>query len=294
MIITLENQTITAAIDTLGAQLISLKDASGKEYIWQRDPNIWARCSPLLFPAIGNSRNGKTIIEGNWYDMPKHGFCSTTDFQVTAQNQTSATFEIRDNDSTRTMYPYHFTLSLTYTLTSDGVSMDYLVENTDSKRIYYCLGAHPGFVCPLYEGESFEDYQLEFEREETASVMVYDSQTLQFDRSHYVPLLCNSRTLPLTYALFDHDAVYFDQLLSRKVSIVHRTTRKGIEVEYPGFGSVAFWTPRPAQAPFLCVEPWNGSAICSDEDDHFEHKHDVQQLEPQEKNPYHLGIRILS
>ena len=31
----------------------------------------------------------------------------------------------------------------------------------------YCLGAHPGFLCPLNPGERFEDYRLEFEYEET-------------------------------------------------------------------------------------------------------------------------------
>ena len=54
MIITICDSKTTASIDTLGAQLISMKDASGKEYIWQRDPAVWARCSPLLFPSVGN------------------------------------------------------------------------------------------------------------------------------------------------------------------------------------------------------------------------------------------------
>lgn len=293
MLITLKNQTSSAIIDTLGAQLISLKDASGQEYIWQRDPAFWSSCSPLLFPAIGNSRNGKTIIEDEWYDMPKHGFCKTTDFQVKNQSDTCATFWIQDTEVTKTMYPYAFLLSLTYTLTEDGIFMDYQVENTDEKKIYYSIGSHPGFNCPLEEGEKFEDYLLEFEQEETASAMVYDESNHQFNREHYVPLLKNSRTLPLRYPLFDQDAVYFDDLLSRKVSILHSKTRKGVEVDYAGFDSVAFWTPRPGEAPFLCVEPWNGSAICSDEDDYFVHKHHIQQLEPGEKKNYHLGIRIL-
>ena len=74
MIITLNNEKFTASIDSLGAQLISLKDASGKEYIWQRDPAFWKNCSPLLFPIVGNCRDGKTCIEGAWSEIPKHGF----------------------------------------------------------------------------------------------------------------------------------------------------------------------------------------------------------------------------
>ena len=32
---------VSASIDSLGAQLISLKDASGREHICQRDPAVW-------------------------------------------------------------------------------------------------------------------------------------------------------------------------------------------------------------------------------------------------------------
>ena len=62
MIITICDSKTTASIDTLGAQLISMKDASGKEYIWQRDPAVWARCSPLLFPSVGSAVTEKRFL----------------------------------------------------------------------------------------------------------------------------------------------------------------------------------------------------------------------------------------
>lgn len=293
MTITLENKTMSASIHSMGAQLLSLKDKHKKEYMWQRDADIWPRCSPLLFPAIGNSRNGKTLIEDTWYDLPKHGFCKCTDFLLERQTETSVTFSITDTEQTKTMYPYNFKLSLTYTLTEDGISMDYLVVNQDTRPIFYSIGAHPGFQCPLEDGEQFEDYQLEFEQEETISSMTYDLKHMQFDRQNRISRLDKSSCLPLDYSMFDQDAVYFDELKSRKVSIVHRITKKGVEVSYPDFSSVAFWTPAGVNAPFLCVEPWNGSAICSDEDDQFIHKHDIQKLAPGVQMDYHLGIRIL-
>ncbi|MEG0214723.1 MAG: aldose 1-epimerase family protein [Hungatella sp.] len=293
MLITLNNATLTAIIDTMGAQLISLKDTTGKEYIWQRDPDVWARCSPLLFPAVGNSRNDKTIIEGSSYHLPKHGFCKESDFAAKDITETKATFWIRASEFTKTMYPYDFCLSLTYTLTEQGISMDYQVDNEDSRKIYYALGAHPGFCCPLEDSESFEDYQLKFEHKETLHALIYDCEALQFDCNHRELILDQSDTLPLSYHLFDRDALYFDHLDSRKVSILNPGTGQGIEVSYPDFSSVAFWTPNGQQAPFLCIEPWNGSAIRSDEDDIFTHKHGIQTLEIGEHKTYHLGIRIL-
>lgn len=293
MIVTLKNKGFTAQVDTMGAQLVSLKDSAGKEYIWQRDPAYWQNCSPLLFPTVGNCRNGKTQIEGSWYELPKHGFCKITDFSVEQHSEDQAVFTIRDSGATRTMYPYAFRLSLTYTLQDTGLHMDYEVENMDSKAICYQIGAHPGFNCPLDSSERFEDYILEFEKKETAQSMVYDASHLQFDVNHRKPMLNHSNTLPLSYELFVDDAIFFDELASRKVAIKNPTTGKGVEVDFRDFETVAFWTAMPSKGPFLCVEPWNGSAIRSDEDDELKNRHFIQTLTVGEKRGYHLGIRIL-
>lgn len=293
MIVTLKNQYFTAQVDSLGAQLISLKDSAGKEYIWQRDPAYWQNCSPLLFPIVGNCRNGKTLLEGNWYEIPKHGFCKVTDFSVNQASEGQAVFSICDSEATHAVYPYAFRLSLTYALQEDGLHMDYQVANTDSKAIHYNIGAHPGFNCPLENGEKFEDYILEFEQEETAASMVYDVKNLQFNVNWRKPMLENSRVIPLTYDLFRDDAIFFDQIRSRKVAIKNPATGKGVLVDYKDFETVAFWTAMPSKGPFLCVEPWNGSAIRSDEDDDFKNRHFLQTLEVGETKDYHLGIRIL-
>lgn len=293
MIITLRNHVFTAQIDSLGAQLISLKDSAGKEYIWQRDPSYWPNCSPLLFPTVGNCRNGKTRIGGQWYEIPKHGFCKVTDFSAKQVSDSCAVFSIHETEQTLAVYPFRFTLSLTYTVTDDGLHMDYAVENTDSKPICYQLGAHPGFNCPLYDGERFEDYVLEFEKEETADSMVYDIGHLQFDANRRKPGLDHSRILPLRYESFVDDALFFDGIASRKVALKNPSTGKGVEIDYRDFETVAFWTAMPAKGPFLCVEPWNGSAIRSDEDDELENRHFIQTAAVGETRRYHLGIRIL-
>lgn len=293
MIVTIKDSKTTAVIDSFGAQLISMKDENGKEYIWQRDPEIWPRCSPLLFPTVGNVRNDKTIFEGEWYELPKHGFCKETDFEVTDQKPDSVSFTIHETEITKTMYPYDFRLTLTYSLKDGVLSMDYRVDNTDSRTIFYCIGAHPGFICPLEEGEKFEDYVLEFEQEETACCTVYDLEKDQFDHGRHQLLMDHTNTLPLNYRLFDANAVFFEDIRSRKVSLVNPETKKGVEVDYPDFETIAFWTPDHAEAPFLCIEPWNGSAVCSDEDDEFIHKHHLQILEKGQSRSYHLGIRIL-
>lgn len=293
MLVTLHDSKATAVIDSIGAQLISFKDSAGTEYIWQRDPQFWSKCSPLLFPIVGNCRNDRTILEGQTWEIPKHGFCREMDFSATEQTSTSVTFEIRDTEETKKIYPYSFRLSLVYTLTDGTIFMEYRVTNTDDRTIHYCLGAHPGFNCPMEDNAVFEDYDLVFEKEETISSMVYDSEHLEFNPGNRIDQLNGSRSLSLTRELFKDDAIYFEDLQSRKVSIVNRNTGRGVEVSYPGFKTVAFWTPYPAKAPFVCVEPWNGSAIYATEDDEFIHKNHVQTLSPGNTKSYGLSIGVL-
>lgn len=295
MIIKIKNEFVTAAIDTLGAQLISFADVNGKEYIWQRDPQYWDKCSPILFPSVGNVRNNKTMYKegGEIFTMPKHGFCREAEFTVVCHEENKAVFALSESERTLEMYPYHFTLTVSYVLEGTELHMDCTVKNNSNESMVYTIGMHPGFNCPLNEGEAFTDYQLVFEKEEDTAGPVFDLEAMQFDNDNRIKLLENTNTLPLDYELFKYDAIYFDRLNSRKVSVVHKETGKGVLVDFSGYDTCAFWTPYPKQSPFICVEPWEGSPVYSNEDDVFAHKHHVQTLAPAEEKTYPLSIQIL-
>ena len=110
MIYTICNSALTACIDETGAQLISLKDKNGTEYIWQRDPAVWSSCSPLLFPIIGNLRNGKTVIDGKTYEIPKHGPVRSLSFHLKEQGNEFVTLGVTirtfQKASTPTPFPF--------------------------------------------------------------------------------------------------------------------------------------------------------------------------------------------
>ena len=160
--------------------------------------------------------------------------------------------------------------------------------------MYYQLGAHPGFNCPLQSVERFEDYVLEFEQEETAGYHSYDLNCMEFNMNSYTPILDHAAVIPLTHELFANDAIFFTDLRSKKVTLKNPATGYGVEVSYPDFATVAFWTAAATKAPFLCVEPWNGSAIRSDEDDNFLNRHFLQKLEGGESKGYRVEIKKIS
>ncbi|MBS6398108.1 MAG: aldose 1-epimerase family protein [Clostridiales bacterium] len=292
MIIKLSSENYQVAIDTLGAELKSFTDPSGREFIWNADPAYWNGSSPLLFPTIGNVRNGRTIIEGISREMPQHGFCKSSQFSVSGQSENEVTFSLTDSDATHPIYPYAFKLCLTYRLCGNHLQMTCQVFNRDSRTMYYHIGAHPGFMCPLEEGEAFTDYILEFEKDEHLNATVYDLKNCCFSSGTHRLYAEKGRTISLAPELFNDDAIFFEHTDSNVVRLLNPASGKGVAVDYTDFVSVAFWTPLGG-APFLCVEPWNGSAIYDDEDDIFTHKRNIQSLEPGADAVYELGISLI-
>lgn len=293
MQITITSMGYQATIDTLGAELKSFKNPSGKEFVWNSDPNFWFRSSPLLFPTIGNVRDNKTIFDGKEYSMPKHGFCKDSEFTVSVQAKDSVTFVLEASPQTLSSYPYAFHLQLAYRLEGSKLSMTYQVTNNDIKEMPYHIGAHPGFMCPLEKGEMLSDYQLEFEKEECLIATMYDLEKLCFSTTKKQHFNEKGSILPLSAAMFDYDAVFFPHTNSHIVKLVHKDTGKGVQVSYPDFSSVAFWTPVGGNAPFLCIEPWNGAAIYEDEDDVFCHKRDIEFLPAKAAKTYQLDISLI-
>lgn len=293
MRITIQSGKASATIDTLGAELKSWKDQTGKEYIWCGDPAHWKGTSPLLFPMIGNLRDGKTIINGTEYEISKHGFVRDKEFQVLEQGADYVVFSYSYTEATLAMYPFRFNLQLKYHLVGSRLILSYDVYNLDDKEMYFHIGAHPAFNCPMEDDEDFEDYILEFPQPETCQSPVYNLSTHQFDEEGRVCHLDHSNTITLDYSKFQSDALVFEDLKSKKVSLIHKDTKKGISVDFHTFDMVAFWTPMNDTAPFLCIEPWNGAAIFSNEDNEFKHKRSIQTLQAGERRSYQLIFDVV-
>lgn len=260
----IESPSFTVTVDSLGAQLISLKDAQGLEYIWQRDPNFWSNCAPVLFPIVGGLKNGETVIDGKIYRMARHGFAKESVFSLKEKKNGFMSFVLCSNDHTRCQYPYEFELTVSFTLLQDGLSVHYQVYNQDKRDILFGIGAHPGINCPLLAEEEFSDYELQFEYPESVKSPTYtEDGVIQYAVTK--DLLNGKQVLPLDYSLFDKDAIILEGLKSRKISLISRKSGKGVCCTFPDYHTIAFWTPAKKHAPFICFEPWFGMGARDDE-----------------------------
>lgn len=293
MEIKLHSEGYQSSIALKGAELKSFQNPSGKEFMWNGNPEFWNRSAPVLFPMVGNLRNNKTSFYGKEYPMSKHGFARDFDFTLLEQTENQAVFSLQDNEETRKSYPFSFELKAIFTLEKNTLHITYEVQNKEDKRMYYHIGMHPGFVCPLEEGEHFSDYVFAFDKKEHLEAIVYDLEHLCFSSSKKTLFAENADILPLNYSMFENDAIYFRNTNSRAVRLINPHSQKGILLSYDDFSSIGFWSPIGKEAPFVCIEPWNGAAIFDDEDDNFMHKRDLEILNSQEKKSYHLSISLI-
>lgn len=293
MQIQLEHGAIKAGADTLGGELISLRDGAGTEYIWSGDPVYWPGRNPILFPIVGELNNGTVVCNGLPYTMPRHGFARRSEFSVVDQGADYVVFSLAESAETLRQYPYPFLLLVRHQLTEHGFYTEFEVQNTGEQALPFCIGAHTAFRCPLLPGESFGDYQLVFDHVETASsIMQTPDGTLSHDAR--LPVLARSGIIPLDYRVFDqYDTLAFDGLCSKGVSLVHRSAGHGVHMEFLDFPMIAFWTKPHARAPYICLEPWHGCDAYDNESGIFEDKPHCLVLRPGESKKLRYTVDLI-
>ena len=260
----ISNDHLQVSVLSKGVEISSIRSLkTGKEYMWGANPDIWGSHSPVLFPAIGSFKNNECIIEGRKYEIPKHGFVRYND-NIELENKTSdeLKFQLNFSDETLLIFPYKFRFNISFKLIESMLTITHQIENLDSKEIFFSLGAHPGFKCPINDGENYNDYYLEFEKEENAARTLLSSDGLISDQTQEV--LSNTKTLTLNAGLFNDDALIFKDLKSRKVSLKSRKSSQVLTVSYNDFPYLGIWA-KP-NAPFVCIEPWLGIADHEDTD----------------------------
>ncbi|EBF5167806.1 aldose 1-epimerase family protein [Listeria monocytogenes] len=277
--IKLENEVLLVEMKTAGAELTRIfhKD-TGLEYLWNADSKFWGRHSPVLFPTVGRLVDDTYLVDGKQYHLGQHGFARDRDFQVIEQTENTVRFELDADENSLAIYPYKFKLSIIYTIEKNTVAVSYEVENTDNKRIYFSIGAHPAFHLPLTDGTTFEDYYLDFGTEENLETLCLEGPYRSGDIKKIVDE--PARYLPLSYDLFKNDALIFEALKQKEMTIKSDKTPHFVKVSFPEFPFVGVWTAKPG-TPFLCIEPWYGIADGAGESVELRDKAGIEHLEPE-------------
>jgi galactose mutarotase-like enzyme len=252
--ITLSARGISAEVKTLGAELCSVKDAAGREYLWQAGRE-WPRHAPLLFPIVGRLHGDALDFGGQRYPMGQHGFARDLPFQIVEQRGDSCRFLLMDSEATWGSYPFPFRLEVEYRLRGTTVSMLWTVTNPGETLLPCSIGAHPAFRWPLPGAGTKPAHRIDFEQDEAKPIYRPGAEGLLDPTPRELPL--NGRSLGLREELFAEGALILLDPASRHVRFC-APGAPGVEVAWQGFVQLGIWT-KPG-ADFLCIEPWAGHA----------------------------------
>ena len=277
MLHTLTNDSLDVTIKSLGAELLSIrKKNNNAEYLWQGDPKHWNRRSPVLFPIVGTVKNNQYIYEKKTYTLSIHGFARDKQFELITKEENLILFQLKEDAETLKNYPFRFNLQIEYRLDANRLKVEYRVLNTDNKKIWFSIGGHPGFNCPLDPETSWGDYFLEFEKNET--VRRYIPVNGLIGEGEIVPLN-EGKILPLHPYPFQGGTLLVKNPKSQRISLKSDKTNRSVTLEFPGFAYLALWN-RSQDAPFICIEPWMGTADPVDSNQEFTTKEGILSLDP--------------
>ncbi|CAN5166296.1 aldose 1-epimerase family protein [soil metagenome] len=281
MIFTLENEYIKVGISSLGAELCSLKTLNnGLEYIWQASPQVWPRHAPILFPIVGKLKNNSFTFNNEEFHLSQHGFARDKEFEMIKHNNDTISLKLKADSDSKKHYPFNFELITYYFLEKNVVRIIYEVLNPESDPLFFSIGAHPGFRCPLFNGENFEDYFMEFEQNETLIKHKIKDGLISDEQELFVE---NTKNLPLNRQIFNDDALVFKRFKSKFITIKNNLNPHQITVSLDGFPYLGIWTKPSAESTFICIEPWYGIADAVHANGEFTNKEGIIKLEGGEK-----------
>ncbi|MDR1606114.1 MAG: aldose 1-epimerase family protein [Streptococcaceae bacterium] len=284
----LSNQLLEVAIDTFGAELQSIqKDKI--EYLWQGDPDFWARRAPVLFPIVGKLKNGTYVYQDETFELTGHGFARDTAFELLTSDEDEAIFELKASKETKAVYPFEFRLRITYRLIGNQLTVKWEVKNQDEKALFFGIGAHPAFNVPLEKGQ-FEDYHLTISPAQARQFIPLDVETGTLKLSQ--KQVRTAQTFQLSHDLFDQDALIFETPEATEVVLRNSIDDRAVKITWEDMPFVGLWSPYPAQAPFVCIEPWCGIADDENTDGDFTTKFGINSLAPGKKFKARYTITI--
>jgi galactose mutarotase-like enzyme len=278
MLHTIENEKLICTIESIGAEIRSLKDkTTGEEYIWQIDGSIWGSSSPVLFPAIGKIKDDKVVFNGKEYAMPRHGIIRNNNQLSFEQHGVSkCAFTLTCSEETLKQYPFKFSFSVEFTLIENRLIMNYKVENRDSVPMHFACGGHTAYACPLSENTKLSDYVIEFPAPLNLKADTLGASGLLSYNNREI--MSNENKLPLSDTLFNEDALIFNTIDFDWIRLRKKNEKKGIVVRFAGYPNLAFWS-KPS-ADFVCIEPWLGLPDREDESSDLTQKSSYKTIDP--------------
>lgn len=207
--------------------------------------NPYLQGAPILMPA-NRTYEGKFAFEGREYQLPLnepqnncnlHGSVLYEAFETVSVTESRAVLRLVDKDCKS--YPFPFVLTVIYSLSEDGLSADYEVENIGEGNMPLTFCLHTTFVEP----ESFS----------VPINMCQEKDAHHIPTGKYIPLNCEESEIAI-------DSPSRGRVISGYYRACGKTARVGdfIYSVSKNFDHWIFFNGR-GESELLCVEPQAGA-----------------------------------
>ena len=278
----IKNERFTCKIAETGAELCSLQDTAGREYIWQGLAPYWPSHAINLFPVCGRLYKQMYTYKGKIYTIGNHGFARKAVFSPVSHTGDAVTLRLTASPETKAQYPFDFILDISFRLDGHKLHCGYTVRNAGKEPMPYAVGAHPGFSV-----EPIEDYTVEFSGAPVQRV--FDENGLDVGKTAPYPFAAGNR-IPLTHRLFDNDSLFFENV-GKSVRLLHKNGGS-ITVTCPEANFWGIWHSPQSDAPFVCIEPWYGAPGREGITEALETREYMLRLAPGEEKTFAYTVEI--
>ncbi|WP_297815311.1 aldose 1-epimerase family protein [uncultured Lactobacillus sp.] len=256
--LTIENNQLRVGIDEMGAQVTHVIDKNGNfDFIWNGIE--WKKHAPILFPAVGGSVNDQYVIDGKAFSMKPNGFASDYSWTVVDKGDEQVSLTLTDNEETLKIYPFEFSLMVTYALEGNHLHVRFLVQNNSQKTMPFALGFKPTFNIPIItDNLKFSDYSLTFEPEVPELTKYKLTDHSLREKEIYTVSGTDKNSLQLKYSDFEAGPIVIATPGLTQVDVTSEKSDHQLGVSLEEFDHVALWTMAKQEAKFLCIAPLNG------------------------------------
>ena len=194
---------------------------------------------PVLFPTAGKLPGDTYPVGRQPYTMPQHGFARRLPWVVRQEEKDLLVVGLKSSEETLKQFPWRFDAQLTFSLDGPQLTLDFDVENQDTRPLPVHLGFHPYFSVP---------------QSAKAAASVATDATRAWDNrlGQVVPFTGLDLTASeVDLHLLDH---------SEAGTTLHRGLgRRPVKLSWSlEFQRLVVWTLQGRD--FVCVEPWTASA----------------------------------
>lgn len=287
-----------------GAEIIGLRrrDPAGDVGLIWRDgqpddpPRFWKGHAPLLFPIVGglHEHRSHTTDDVKVTFPGLHGLLRHRSLSLVAAEQSGdgfvLSYRLDSDEATREMYPWDFSFVVTYTLSKAGLDVTIEVTNRDGRSMPFQVGWHPGFALPFRpEAGAKADCHLQLPPR-PLTFLDNDDDCKLTGASRMIDgrgdFLFTEDGLDRTYMIDLSDV----PPVERRVTLLDPDHAFGVQLAFADFPHLGLWSD--ANAPFLCIEPWQGM------DDHvvqepFDRKLGIVSLDPGATDVRRASLRVI-